>query len=52
MQDREDLLGYKSHRITAHYLKAEIDNLIAAVEKIVPGSKQHRINQGVRYKPT
>jgi hypothetical protein len=43
LQDREDLLGYKSHRITAHYSKAEIDNLIVVVEKIVPDRKQHRI---------
>jgi hypothetical protein len=43
LEDREDLLGHKSNRITTHYSMAEIDNLIAAVEKIVPDRKQHRI---------
>jgi len=43
LEDREDLLGHKSNRITTHYSMAEIDNLIAAVEKIIPDRKQHRI---------
>ncbi len=33
-EDRQDLLGHKSSRITSHYSAAEIGNLIAAVEKI------------------
>jgi integrase len=33
-EDRQDLLGHKSKRITTHYSKAEIDNLKAAVETL------------------
>lgn len=33
-EDRQDLLGHKSGRITSHYSAAEIGNLMAAVEKI------------------
>lgn len=33
-EDRQDLLGHKSGRITTHYSKAELDNLLEAVEKI------------------
>ena len=33
-EDRQDLLGHKSNRITTHYSKAEIDNLLIAVEKL------------------
>jgi integrase len=32
-EDRQDLLGHKSRRITTHYLEAELANLIAAAEK-------------------
>jgi len=35
-----DLFGHKSHRITTHYSKAEVDNLLAAAEKVV--SKQNQ----------
>jgi len=35
-----DLFGHKSHRITAHYLKAEIDHLLAAAEKVVSNRNQ------------
>ncbi len=31
------------YRITTHYSMAEIDNLLEAVEKIIPDRKQHRI---------
>lgn len=34
MEDRQDLLGHKSGRITTHYSAAELGNLLAAVEKI------------------
>ncbi len=33
-EDRQDLLGHKSGRITTHYSQAEIENLIAAANKI------------------
>jgi len=33
-EDRQDLLGHKSGRITTHYSSAEIGNLIEAVNKI------------------
>ncbi len=32
-EDRQDLLGHKSSRITTHYSEAELANLIAAAEK-------------------
>jgi hypothetical protein len=32
-EDRQDLLGYKSRRITTHYSEAELANPIAAAEK-------------------
>lgn len=33
-EDRQDLLGHKSGRITTHYSQAELANLIAAAEKV------------------
>jgi integrase len=33
-EDRQDLLGHKSRRITTHYSAAELANLIAAAEKV------------------
>ncbi len=33
-EDRQDLLRHKSNRITTHYSKAEIRNLLAALEKL------------------
>ena len=33
-EDRQDLLGHKSGRITTHYSAAEINNLIAAANKV------------------
>jgi integrase len=33
-EDRQDLLGHKSGRITTHYSQAELENLIAAAEKV------------------
>ena len=32
-EDRQDLLGHKSSRITTHYSEAELANLITAAEK-------------------
>jgi len=40
-EDRQDLLGHKSSRITDHYSSAELGNLIAAAEKVcVNGSRK------------
>jgi integrase len=33
-EDRQDLLGHKSGRITTHYSQAELENLIAAANKV------------------
>jgi integrase len=33
-EDRQDLLGHKSGRITTHYSQAELGNLIAAANKV------------------
>ncbi len=33
-EDRQDLLGHRSSRITTHYSKVELDNLIQAANKI------------------
>jgi len=42
LEDREDLLGHKSNRITTHYSMAEIGNLVAAVEKITVNRTRHQ----------
>jgi integrase len=34
LEDRQDLLGHKSGRMTTHYGAAELANLLAAVNKI------------------
>jgi integrase len=34
LEDRQDLLGHKSGRMTTHYSAAEIGNLLAAVNRI------------------
>ncbi len=34
LEDRQDLLGHKSQRITTHYSAAELDKLIAAANKV------------------
>lgn len=33
-EDRQDLLGHKSGRITTHYSTAELNNLIQAANKV------------------
>ena len=33
-EDRQDLLGHRSGRITTHYSQAELTNLIEAAEKV------------------
>ena len=39
-EDRQDLLGHKSGRITTHYSGAELKNLIEAANKICSRSDQ------------
>jgi hypothetical protein len=34
-EDRQDLLGQESERITSHYSAAELSNLIEALNKVV-----------------
>ena len=34
IEDRQDLLGHRSGRITTHYSSAELENLIEAAEKV------------------
>ncbi len=34
-EDRQDLLGHRSGRITSHYSAAELGNLIDAANKVV-----------------
>jgi len=36
-EDRQDLLGHKSGRITTHYSAAELGNLVSAAEKVCEG---------------
>ncbi len=38
-EDRQDLLGHRSGRITTHYSRAELSNLIAAAEKVCGDEK-------------
>jgi integrase len=39
-EDRQDLLGHRSGRITTHYSAAELGRLIEAVEKVCAGNGQ------------
>lgn len=41
-EDRQDLLGHKSGRITTHYSAAELVNLIAAAEKVSENEKSRK----------
>lgn len=36
-EDRQDLLGHKSERITTHYSAAELSNLLEAAGKVCDG---------------
>lgn len=49
-EDRQDLLGHRSARITTHYSAAELENLIAAAEKVC-GGNPHKIPTLVLLKP-
>jgi len=39
-EDRQDLLGHRSKRITTHYSAAELENLLDAANKVCEQSKQ------------
>lgn len=39
-EDRQDLLGHKSGRITTHYSSAELSNLIEATNKVCIGNRE------------
>jgi integrase len=41
-EDRQDLLGHKSKRITMHYSKPELENLIISANKICGGKKSRK----------
>ena len=41
-EDRQDLLGHKSTRITTHYSKPELENLVMAANKVC--SQRHTID--------
>lgn len=55
-EDRQDLLGHKSARLTTHYSTAELHNLLAAANKACVRSHQGpaltllRTNKNVSYK--
>ncbi len=48
-EDRQDLLGHKSGRITTHYSMPELENLIAAANKVCP-KERHKIDTMVILK--
>jgi integrase len=41
-EDRQDLLGHKSARITTHYSGPELASLIEAAEKVCEEQKSHK----------
>ena len=41
-EDRQDLLGHKSTRITTHYSKPELENLVMAANKVC--SQRHTVD--------
>ncbi len=43
-EDRQDLLGHKSDRITTHYSQPEIRNLIEAANKVCPPEEGHKMD--------
>ena len=42
-EDRQDLLGHKSARITTHYSGPELANLIEAAEKVCGDTNSHKV---------
>jgi integrase len=49
-EDRQDLLGHKSSRITTHYSAAELANLIAAAEKACGDENSRKFPTGTGLK--
>ena len=41
IEDREDLLGHSSQRMTTHYSQAEIENLRTAIEKLCTSKRNN-----------
>jgi hypothetical protein len=41
LEDRQDILGHKTGRITTHYSTPKIGNLVAAVNRIVDSRGVH-----------
>jgi integrase len=41
-EDRQDLLGHKSGRITTHYSQAELSNLLVAAEKVCDAGESRK----------
>ena len=48
-EDRQDLLGHKSSRITTHYSAPEIENLRACVELLCGVDRHNRIKTSLRF---
>src|ERR1700730_14021774 len=46
-EDRQDLLGHKSGRITTHYSGPELSNLIAAAEKVCDDTKSPQVHTSI-----
>lgn len=41
LEDRQDLLGHRSGRMTTHYSAAEIGNLLSAVNRLTTSRESH-----------
>lgn len=48
-EDRQDLLGHKSDRITTHYSMPELESLLAAANAVCP-EERHKFDTTVLYK--
>jgi integrase len=46
-EDRQDLLGHWNGRITTHYSRAELSNLIAAAERVCPGNPDNLLPETI-----
>jgi integrase len=44
LEDRQDLLGHKSHRIITHYSRPELENLIEAANKACSQEGGHKMD--------
>lgn len=41
-EDRQDLLGYRSGRITTHYSQAELSNLLSAANAVIQSKHENK----------